>query len=244
MRFFLIALLFLAGTASARANDLLIVSEEFPPYNYSQDGEARGLSTEVVQAVLEELGIDAEIAFLPWARSYLTAQSRKNTLIYSIGRIPEREDLFEWVGAIAPYNTSFYKLATNLSVSVTTLEDARPYRIGVSVEDVIYQYLEGQGFRNLEIVGEDLLNIRKLALGRVQLIAFDEASFAYRVGLEKMNPLLFERVHRIEALSGDLFMAFSKNSDPELVARFRQALATVKANGTYDAILLRYQLIN
>ncbi|ASP32037.1 ABC transporter substrate-binding protein [Labrenzia sp. VG12] len=244
MRLMLMTLFCLAGLAQASATDLQIVTEEFPPYNYQTNGEAKGLSVEVMEAVLDEIGEEAEFAFYPWARSYLTAQNRKNTLIFSIGRIPEREDLFEWVGVIAPFNTSFYKLASNGAIQIGTLDEAKQYSVGVSVEDVIYQYLKGQGFTNLEVVGQDVLNIRKLALGRLDLIAFDEASFAHRVVLEELEPTLFQQVYRLEGLSGDLYMAFNKDSNPDLVDRFRSGLQKIKENGRYDEILMRYQLMN
>jgi hypothetical protein len=87
------ALIFMCFALPVRAQDIMIVTEEFPPYNYSDNGRAQGLSSEVVQAVLAQAGLTAEFLFLPWARAYLTAQNTKNTLIFSIGQIPEREDL-------------------------------------------------------------------------------------------------------------------------------------------------------
>ncbi|GAA0783760.1 transporter substrate-binding domain-containing protein [Roseibium denhamense] len=244
MRVLACILLVLMAILPAKAQPLTIVTEEFPPYNFSQDGVPQGLSTEVVEAVLQKIGFDAKIEFLPWARAYLTAQNRKNTLIYSIGRIPEREDLFEWVGVIAPFNTSLYTRADNTGVSIASLNDAKRYSIGVSVKDVIYQYLDGEGFKQLDVVGEDVLNIRKLALGRIDIIAFDEASFNYRVALEGMDMGTFRRVYRLEEISGSLYMAFSKTSDPELVAAFREGLAAIRSDGTYEQILARYALMN
>lgn len=244
MRFLVALVLFLSVCLQAGATDLLIVTEELPPYNYQEDGIAKGLSTEVVEAVLAETGIEAEIAFLPWARSYLMAQNRKNTLIFSMARIPEREDLFEWVGIVCPITTSFFKKAGNDAVEVHSLEDAKKYAIGVTLENVNYLYLESKGFPNLELESQDLLNMRKLAHGRIDLVPFDEASFFYQVRKDGMDPAQFEAIYRVEDLSKYLYMAFSKTSDPELVERFRVALRTIQDNGVYDGILMRYRLLN
>ena len=224
------------------AAQLSVVSENFPPYNYSQNGEAKGISAAVVVAVMEEIGTTAPIQFLPWARSYQMAQEDRNTLIFSIARIPEREGLFHWIGEIAPYRTSFYKLKSKSEVSVNSLRDARKYVTGVSIEDVIYTYLKGKGFNHLDIAGRDILSIRKLASGRLDLVAFDEASFAYRVFSERLNPSDFERVLRLDELTGALYMAFSKDTDPSLVERFKEGLNTIKQNGIFDAIQSRYLL--
>jgi len=244
LRLLLSAALILSLCLQVKATDLLIVTEELPPYNYQENGIAKGLSTEVVEAVLAETGIETDILFYPWARSYLMAQSRKNTLIFSMARIPERENLFEWVGVVCPITTSFFKLASNPEIEVNSLEDARKYVIGVTLENVNYLYLQSKGFKNLELEGQDLLNMRKLAHGRIDLVPFDEASFVYQVRKDGMDPARFEAIYQVEDLSKYLYMAFSKTSDPELVARFRDALHRIKANGTYDQILMRYKLMN
>ncbi|GGB59039.1 hypothetical protein GCM10011316_33860 [Roseibium aquae] len=242
MRILLAALLCCLSGLPAQAQALKVVTENFAPYNYEEGGIPKGLSTEVVQAALEAAGIEAQIEFYPWARSYLLAQTQKNTLIYSIARIPEREHLFKWVGHIAPYRTSLFKLSGRDDVSVTALEDAKAYSVGVTINDVSYQYLMGQGFPNVVVAETDLLNVRKLALARLDLAAFDEAQLLENMRLEAMTTDLFTMVHRIEALSGHLYMALQKDSDPDLLHRIRKGLEAIKSNGTYARILDRYQM--
>lgn len=226
------------------ATPLTIVTENFPPYNYEENGKAKGLSTEVVQAVLKEAGLQCEIFFYPWARAYKLSQIYKNTLIYSIARIPEREDLFHWVGVIAPYKTSLYKLKSNDHIVVNSLADARQFSVGVSLEDVIFTYLKGKNFRKLNIVSNDLFNIRMLTRGRLDLIAYDEASFLHKIQTEGLNPFLFERVYRLEELTGSLYMAFNRDTDPTLVEKFQVALKTIKKKGIYEKIQKRYLALN
>nr|BFE97768.1 hypothetical protein GCM10020185_83040 [Pseudomonas brassicacearum subsp. brassicacearum] len=87
-------LMFLAASAGAAEAPLRIVTEELPPYNMTQNGRMTGMSTEVVQAVLKEVGMDAPIHSMPWARAYELALNESNVLIYSIVRTPAREPLF------------------------------------------------------------------------------------------------------------------------------------------------------
>jgi len=222
------------------ASELRIVTENFPPYNFPVDGEARGMSSEVVQAMLEYAGLKAEVEFFPWARAFRIAQTEPNTLIYSIARIPERELLFEWIGAIAPYRTSFYKLKSNTGLHIDSLDDARSHRIGVSQADVIKIYLENRGFEQLEVVSADHLAIRMLYLGRMELLAFDEAAMPLRVKKEGLDISLLERVFRIDELSKELYVAIHPDSDPSLIRKLRDSLSAIKQNGEYQAIKLRY----
>lgn len=223
---------------------LQIVTEQLPPFNFLEDGIPRGLSTEVVQAVLEETGREAEISFFPWARSYRMALSTPNTLIYSIMRTQDREDLFNWVGGIAPYGVSFYSLADNTDIRLTTLEDAMPLTVGVYLGDAKAEYLTQKGFENLSTVETDRLNLRQLLLGRIDLMVIDDTVIVDLMRSEGVSP---DRVHRalpITDLSGHAYMAFNKDTDPALVEEFRKALGTIKANGVYDEILSKYLLLN
>ncbi|GAA0774857.1 transporter substrate-binding domain-containing protein [Roseibium denhamense] len=229
---------------AARAEPLMIVTEDLAPYNYLEDGEALGMSTEVVQAVLEETGQSGDIRFLPWARSYNLALTRPNTLIYSIARTPEREDLFAWVGQIAPYGASLYKLADNESVGVQTLEDARHLSVGVYIGDVKEASLKRHGFDNLSPTEDDRLNLRKLMLGRIDLIAIDDNAIGPLLTEEGINRTQLKRTVAIDDVSGFLYMAFQKDTDPVLVEMFRQGLQTIKDEGIHDEILTKYILIN
>lgn len=200
----------------------------------------KGVSSEVVLAVLKELNIAPKIQLVPWARAYDSALNEKNYLIYSIARIPEREDLFQWVGAIAPYNTSLYKLKNKKAIQIRSLEDAKPYEIGCSRADVITIYLQNQGFTRLQQVTDDTQNLHKLLLGRVDLIAYDEASFVYKVQQEGLDLSQFERIYRLDELSDKLYMAFSKSSDPQLVQKFQEGLRIIKEKGIFDKIQNKY----
>ncbi len=223
-----------------KAEPIRILTEHFPPYNFEVDNQAQGLATEVVQAVLQQLKLDVDIEFYPWARAYELAQTEKNILIYSIARIPERENLFQWVGTIAPYKTSLYKLKANKEIKVNTLEQAKQYEIGLSLNDVIVTYLQRHQFPSLKILSTGLLNIRMLANDRIDLIAYDEASFSYALQEEGVEDALFEKVYTLDELSDQLYMAFSPRSDKALVKAFADALQVIKANGSYEQIQKKY----
>lgn len=244
MKYFAALLSLLLMPMAVLAEELMVVTEEFPPYNYQDHGIAKGLSTEMVQAVLGEAGLSAEFNFMPWARAYKTAEIRKNTLIFSIARIPEREDSFIWVGEIAPYRTSLYKLREADHIQISSLEEAARHRVGVSIEDVIYTYLKRVGFEQLELVGSDTGNIRKLAGKRIDVIAYDEASFGHVVGELGLDIKKFERALRLDELSGSLYMALNQQSDADLAERLRDALVRVHEKGIYDEIQSRYLLLN
>lgn len=219
-----------------------IVTEDFPPYNYETAKGAEGLSSEVVKAALREANIKANITFYPWARAYELAKVRKDTLIYSIARIPERESLFHWVGIIAPYNTSIYKLRERTDITIQSLDQINQYTVGVSRADVISQYLRRKGVANLMEVNRDIQNLHKLYRSRVDLIAYDEASFKQQIDQENLDPKKFERIFRLTEISDNMYMAFSLQTDISIVEKLKAALERIRKNGVIERIHKKYAL--
>lgn len=89
-----------ATRATGRSAAILVVTEELPPYNFTENGVITGSSTEVVRAVMREVGLEADIVSLPWARAMNKALTQPNVLIYTIATTPMRLPQFKWVGEI------------------------------------------------------------------------------------------------------------------------------------------------
>lgn len=230
----------------AFANDeIRIVTEELPPYNMTQGGRITGISTEVVQAVLKEVGMSAPIQSMPWARAYDTALNLENVLIYSITRTPQREKLFKWVGDIAPMHWYLFARAGS-SIRLASLDDARKYQIAAVKEDAGEQYLLFQGFvagKNLQSSNKYQYNYDKLKNGRADLwisLELNALHLIREAGEEPERTVV--RALSLPELDGEngLNMAFSLKTPDALVERFRKALQSVHRNGTYDAILKKW----
>lgn len=224
---------------------LRIVTEELPPYNMTRHGKVTGMSTEVVEAVLKEVGLQASIQVMPWARAYELALNDSNVLIYSIVRTPAREPLFQWVGAIAPTKWFLYSLAER-PVRLDSLADARNHQIATVNQDVGEQYLLSQGFRigaQLQSSNKYEHNYRKLKVDHVELWISNELNALYltRQNGEDPNKVLIRSLPLPELSSEEgLSMAFSRKTPIETVEKFREGLQTIRRNGVYDAIARKW----
>lgn len=230
----------IATASRARAETLKVLTEEFPPYNYTDNGKITGFSTEVVQAVLREVNIQGEFQSMPWARAYETAQSANNVLIYSIGRTPQREKLFKWVGVIAPTQYYLFSLPQR-KLKFDRLDQAKSFQIATVNEDVGEQFLMAKGFAkgvNLQSSVKYELNYEKLKAGRVDLWIMTELVAVYLARLAGDEPSRsLARSFAIPDLGSDgYYMAFGASTPDALVERLSKGLATIKNNGTYEAL--------
>ncbi len=237
-----VALLSLLGAAAARVNaqTLKVVTEEFPPYNFTQNGKITGFSTEVVQALLREVDIQAEFQSLPWARAYEIAQNADNVLIYSVGRTPQREKLFKWVGTIAPTRYFLFSL-TSRQLKFDHLEQAKSYQIATVNEAVGEQYLVLKGFvkgHNLQPSNKYEISYDKLRRGRVDLWIGPELVASYLARQAGDDPqTTLTRSFPINDLGNDgYFLAIGARAPDALVERLQKGLEIIKSNGIYDAL--------
>lgn len=232
--------LWACALAAQAVETIKILTEEYPPYNFTDKGRITGLGTEVVQAVLKEVHIEGQFQSLPWARAYEVAQSSENVLIYSINRSKDREKLFKWVGRITPTDFYLFSLKSR-NLHLTSLEDAKPLQIGTVNQDIGEQYLASHGFavgQNLQSSARYELNYEKLKLGRVDLWVMNELGAYFMVRQAGDDPaVVLSKTLRIHDLSGGgNYMAFGLKTPDAMVERFRKGLETVKKNGTYDAL--------
>lgn len=217
------------------------LTESYRPYQYSEDGELHGPVADLVREVGRVSGCEIRFQVLPWARAYQRALNEPDRLIFSIVRTEERESRFHWLGVVAPYHVYFWRNRERADIELKAVTDARRYLLGAVRDDVNTEYLIGKGF----VLGEDMitvhrntLNIKKLINGRIELFIEDELntiadmkSLGYT--MDQIEPALF-----VEDLSSDLYLAFSRHSNPELIAVMRKAMADIRADGRYDRLVL------
>ena len=223
-----------------------IVTEEFPPFNYTDKGRLTGYATEVVEAVLAEVGVTGNFHILPWARAMNWAQEKENVLIYSIARNEEREKKFKYVGQITEGENYFYALKGR-NIEVTSLDEAKKFVVGVVHDDIKEDMLIKRGFKlaeNLIPVQSNEQNYLKLKTGRIDLWPMNSVTMRYVVRKSGDEPgWVVEPVLRIDSIflySGD-FMAFGPNTSDAVVEVFRQGLERVKASGRFKEISAKWE---
>lgn len=213
---------------------------ESTPYGYLRDGKPVGPANELVEMSLQRAGLsDYRISIYPWARSYDMALKEPNVLIYLIARTPPREALFKWAGEFIRIQYHFYKLKDRQDIVVRTLDDARTYSVGVMRDDVRHQYLQAKGFNKLVISGENIDNFRKLVSRQVQLVPLPDRDAAQLCEDTKFDCSGLERVYTLDELSTSLYMAYSRSTPDELVARTRSAFEKLKAEGVVKRLMDR-----
>ncbi|MBI3101348.1 MAG: transporter substrate-binding domain-containing protein [Burkholderiales bacterium] len=234
---FLLGLSWACVLASVQAQTIQAVTEDAPPYTYAEQGKVTGPVTEIVEQSLQRAGFkDYRLHLYPWARAYSLAQKQPHVLIFLIARTPAREALFHWAGEIMKIEYHLYRWRGR-AVEVPHLDAARAYSIGVMRDDVRQQYLQSKGFNKLVVSAQPLDNFRKLVSGQVDLVPLTAREVQPLCKEAAVDCTQLERVLTLHEASTGLYMAYSRQTPPEVVERTRKAFAQLQAEGTVKRLL-------
>ncbi|WP_214510942.1 substrate-binding periplasmic protein [Pseudomonas brassicacearum] len=236
------ATLLLAGTVRAADTSLVLLTENFPPYNmakngknFAQDENIHGIAVDIVREVFKRADISYSLTLrFPWERIYKLALENPGYGVFVMARLPEREKLFKWVGPIGPDDWIMLAKADS-KIALGSLEQARQYKIGAYKGDAIAETLAKQGLNPI-VVLRDQDNARKLVNGQIDLWATGDPAGRYLARQEGVNDL--KTVLRFN--SAELYLALNKDVPDDVVARLQKALDELRKEGAVDAIMARY----
>ena len=245
--YLLLILTFLTSPVCAQKASILVMTEDLPPFNYSENGEITGISTDIVRHIFKQSDIAMKqggIQLYPWARAYHDIKYYPGTALFSMARTEEREDLFRWVGPLVDVTIGVIA-KKDRHIKINSMADFKKYRIG-TVRDGAPEQLfikAGVPLAQLERLAMPEQNIRKLQADRIDMFVFNIQTVQYLMVKLGMNPSNYETVYMLK--NPVLYLALNKNTDPELVNRLQQSLDAMKQPdekgfSLFDQIVKKY----
>ncbi|WP_309674995.1 ABC transporter substrate-binding protein [Pseudomonas sp.] len=239
------ASLLLAGAARAAEKTdtgLVLLTENFPPYNmakngknFAQDENINGIAVDIVREMFKRAGVTYSLTLrFPWERIYKLALEKPGYGVFVMARLPDREKLFKWVGPIGPDDWIMLAKADS-KISLESLEQARKYKIGAYKGDAIAETLASQGLKPI-VVLRDQDNAKKLVSGQIDLWATGDPAGRYLARQDGVTGL--KTVLRFN--SAQLYLALNKDVSDEIVAKLQAALDQLRKEGVVNDITARY----
>ncbi|SFH94884.1 amino acid ABC transporter substrate-binding protein, PAAT family [Tindallia magadiensis] len=224
-----------APAAEATIEDVRIVTEDYPPYNFiNEDGDMDGIGYQQVRAGLNQLNLDVEIEVLPWSRAYEMAQQEDNVLIFSMTRTEARENMFKWISPLAQSDVYLYALRDRMGeYNVNSLEDAKNHVISAMQDDFTQETLLAEGFEE----GVNLSSTPDMAMGVTQVFRGQTDFFISSSEPSDIAELVRETeydandlvvAYNIEEMRSYLYIAASMGTPDHIVQQFRDAIPGIE----------------
>lgn len=217
---------------------LQMMTEEYPPVTFLQQGRPAGFVTDMVREIAARLQYADNIRLTSWRNAYRMAQLHPNVMLFSAERTPEREGQFQWVGPVGK-NRSILFARKGSGIKLGSLEEAKSLQaIATTTDWFTEQYLQREGFSNLVSSKDPTENVRQLMNGEVQLSIFTDITIpeiAAEAGyhMDDLEPVL-------TVSETDFYIAFSKDTPQEVVAQWQQKLDELKQDGSFERIYRQY----
>lgn len=240
------------GSSLLSANPLTslnYMTEEYPPYNFSEDGVTKGISVDILIESAAMVGGELthkNVELQPWARAYRNTLIKPNMVLFSMTRTERRETLFKWVGPIS--KTRIVVLARKSSgIEIKSSLDLAQFKIGVIRDDVGEQLLISEGIPRDSMQESSYAETlaEQLQKGRIDLWAYEENVAKWWIQGAGYQAKDFEPVYVLQ--EGELYYAFNTHVEDEVINSLQQGLDKLKSTKNehditlYQAILNRYQ---
>ncbi|WP_346353752.1 substrate-binding periplasmic protein [Azotosporobacter soli] len=231
-------------SSEPRSSELKLVTLDFPPMEYEENGSVKGIAVDLVREAFRRMDYQqVNIAVYPWARALNMVRTGEADAIFTAYRTPEREEYLDYSRQVLlQQDIALFARADNSIPYTGQLSDLQRYIIGVqeniSLGNAFDQaLLRGQ----LQVDGAQTTKatMEKLLDGRIDLAASNR--YTALASLQKLNKLnaVTELTPPLESLPS--YIAFSKQrAHAPLRDRFDAALASMKADGSYERIIRSY----
>lgn len=221
---------------AAQAQTITFLTEQNPPFNFSQGAAPAGISTDVVNEMIKRAGMTGRFEVLSWDSAYRRAQTDKDTCLYSTARLESRENLFGWIGPIAT-NKWVLVAKDDFPGVIKTDADARKYKIGAVRMDAKAEFLRAKAITNVfESDSEEQippkLFLRKDDPARIDL--WVSGLYAYKAAAEKAKVAGVKPVYAVG--QQELYLACSPRTAKAAFKKLGDAFQSMRKDGTAATI--------
>lgn len=217
-----------------------IITEEWPPYNYTDNHELTGFSTEIIKMVMQDLNRNDKILVLPGPRAMKVFHDTPRSMFFSMIQTKERKPLYKWIGPLGEQSIYFYK-KNGSRIDIKNLEDVKKVKsICSRGTGLVYSMLTEGGFKNLDtgVSGEGIY--LRMINDRCEL-AIGETHEGVRILLKKTNqPENAVIKTPVRLINSPIYLVANPKIPDHEVKQWQKSLEKVLASQEYKALVQKY----
>jgi len=230
-----------SAPAAAPAAKVYVVGTDaaYAPFeSQNEKGEIVGFDIDVVRAAALQAGIEVKFLNTPWEGIFNSvAQGDRDLLVSSITITPERKQTLDFS---EPYFDAHQLIAVKSDSKIAKFEDLKKLKVGVQIGttgDEVIAKLQGKDSTNIKRFESTPLALKELEGGGVDAVVADNGVVVHYVN---NNPGSKFKTVSDSSFPSEQYGIAVKKGNTELLQKINQGLASIKANGTYNAIYVGY----
>lgn len=241
--FVALSFVWLAG-AQAQAGETLKLAalSDYAPYS-GDNLPGYGFSNDLTVQVMKHMGYTVEVTVMPWSRALDLVKSGQYDILPTVWYNKDRESFLKYSEPLS-VNRLVFVHRSDQPFDFHSLDDLKGKTVG-TVFGYAYDpsFLSSPLFKREE-VKDIVLNLKKVAAGRIDLTLDDELVLKYLIQTEAPELASKLALTKGALTENKLYVAFSrKRPDADkLAADFNKGLADLKADGTYAKLLEKHKM--
>jgi polar amino acid transport system substrate-binding protein len=228
-------------TMHSAAEPLQVVTLEYPPLEYEEQGAIKGIAVDIVKEVFARMQQPITIKLYPFARALEMIKEGKADAIFTFSKLPERETFADYPSEVLVEQT--VSLFVRQDAPITYDGDVislRPYTCGV-MQGAKYGPIYDEAMKTMKVeeVTDHWENVLKLAKNRLDVIIGPRLVILFTIKALGHQGDVKELYPPLETVP--TYLAFSKTRvAPGIKEQFERILKELKRDGTYDNIIQSY----
>lgn len=222
--------------------EIVVGCDEYEPYNYfDKNGDLVGIDADLAEEAFNRMGYSLTYVLMKWTEKDSYLENGVIDCIWDAYSMNGKEDKYLWSD---PYIYSREIIVVNEDSTIGKLNDLDGRKIATLVntrsesillQGKLYPEIQPETVYSFQDMKECLTALRQ---------EYVEAAAGDRAYVEKYIENHPGKLRIIEESleTSRLGVAFSKDTDPELVEKLNETLKEMKQDGTIDEILKRYQV--
>jgi len=230
-------------TTSLFAESLRLVTFEYPPYEYTQNGEVKGIAIDIIKFIFKEMNQPITIEVITWQKAIYNIKEGHSDAIFTFYKNSEREKLLDYSEVLIPQSISLFVRKNSPITYNGNLNELSRLKIGV-VKKVSYGKLFDDAMKNNVFKRTTSVNLvehnfQKLFNRRVDVVPSNKYVGLYILKKLGKSDEVKELPNILETVSSHI--AFSKKRKlSSLRDKFDVILRRIKTDGTYIEIIESY----
>jgi len=226
------------------------ITEEYPPYNYQEKGDLKGIAVDTLLAIWKKIGLNKtakDIKVFPWARGVKMLKTKPGTCLFSTTITNERKNILGWkfifpIPLITEEPENHIIARKSKKIVFNSIEELKNFngKYGVVRGDIGEGLLIEAGVNSLKFdkAPNPVSLVKKLEKGRYDLISYSFSTATTKMKEVGIDPAKYEVV--FEFPPTPMGFAFHHSTDESIIKKLQSALDELHSEGTAEKIKNKY----
>lgn len=227
--------MFVSVAHSQERGPTVLAYVDFPPYEYQENGQPKGILVEIVRTVFQRAGLPLELVHKPFNRAYEETKAGKIDGLFNFYKIPERLEHFDYSEPLVLNPLVLFVLRDSTLSFGGCLGELAGLNIGAMQGYTYGTEFDESALFTIDRAGSHELNFQKLLLGRIDAYPCDKLVGRYVLRAEGLSSRITFLPKPVIVMEGHI--GFAKGRHQDVLRKINPVIREMRTSGELDRIV-------